>query len=102
LRGAARLAAAVRLKRYSVDCTAYGLLALGTADVVVEARQAPWDYLPLVPIVAGAGGALVGWDGGTLRLTGTQPGSSWAPLDVVAVGDPSLLPEVCGLLCDPG
>ncbi len=33
------------------DCYAYGLLAAGFADLVVEADLKPYDYMALVPII---------------------------------------------------
>jgi fructose-1,6-bisphosphatase/inositol monophosphatase family enzyme len=50
-----RLRRAVKLPRYGGDCYAYGLLASGHVDVVVEASLKPYDYLAQVPIIAGAG-----------------------------------------------
>lgn len=54
--------------RYGVDCYAYGLLAAGYVDLVAEASLKPWDCLPLVPIVAGAGGVISDWAGQPLSL----------------------------------
>lgn len=36
---------------YGCDCYAYGLLAAGHCDLVVEADLKPYDYMALVPIV---------------------------------------------------
>jgi fructose-1,6-bisphosphatase/inositol monophosphatase family enzyme len=33
------------------DCYAYGLLAAGHADLVVEADLKPYDYMALVPVI---------------------------------------------------
>ncbi len=33
------------------DCYAYGLLAAGYADLVVEADLKPYDYMALVPVI---------------------------------------------------
>ena len=46
---------------YGCDCYAYGLLATGTCDLVVEADMKPYDYMALVPIVLGAGGIMTDW-----------------------------------------
>ena len=54
--------------RYGIDCYAYGLLAAGHIDLVAEASLKPWDCLPLVPIVAGAGGVMSDWAGRPLAL----------------------------------
>eukprot|EP00878_Enallax_costatus_P024755 GHUV01026440.1.p1 GENE.GHUV01026440.1~~GHUV01026440.1.p1 ORF type:complete len:201 (+),score=20.65 GHUV01026440.1:69-605(+) len=41
----------VRIPMYGCDCYAYGLLAAGHCDLVVEADLKPYDYMALVPIV---------------------------------------------------
>ena len=63
-----RLARSLRRTRYGVDCYAYGLLSMGQIDLVAEASLKPWDYLPLVPIVRGAGGRMSDWSGRPLTL----------------------------------
>ncbi|HPA16569.1 MAG TPA: inositol monophosphatase family protein [Verrucomicrobiae bacterium] len=45
------------------DCYGYFLLAAGLADVMMDAVMMPWDVLPLVPVVRGAGGLITAWDG---------------------------------------
>lgn len=52
----------VRTAMYGCDCYAYGLLATGTCDLVVEADMKPYDYMALVPIVQGAGGVMTDWE----------------------------------------
>ena len=56
--------------RYGIDCYAYGLLAAGHLDLVVEADLKPWDYAAHVPIIAGAGGIATDWSGHRLGLGG--------------------------------
>jgi len=63
-----RLRRQVKLPRYGTDCYAYGLLACGFVDLVVEASLQPYDYCALVPIVEGAGGIMTDWQGGRLSL----------------------------------
>jgi histidinol phosphatase-like enzyme (inositol monophosphatase family) len=58
-----RLAKAARLSRFGGDCYAYGLLALGFVDLVVESGLKPWDIQALIPIVEGAGGLVTDWQG---------------------------------------
>jgi inositol-phosphate phosphatase / L-galactose 1-phosphate phosphatase / histidinol-phosphatase len=60
------LTAEVDTVRFGGDCYSYALLALGHVDLVVEAQLAAYDFLPLVPVVEGAGGVITGWDGATL------------------------------------
>lgn len=56
---------AVQLSRYGVDCYAYCMVALGFADLVIEAALKPVDIAPLIPIVEGAGGVVTNWQGGS-------------------------------------
>ena len=51
-----KVEAAVRLSRYGGDCYAYCMLAAGHVDLVIETGLKPYDVIPLVPIIAGAGG----------------------------------------------
>jgi myo-inositol-1(or 4)-monophosphatase len=59
-----RVEQTVRLSRYGGDCYAYCMLAAGHVDLVIETGLKPYDVLPLVPIIAGAGGVITTWDGG--------------------------------------
>jgi myo-inositol-1(or 4)-monophosphatase len=60
----------VRLSRYGGDCYAYCMLAAGHVDLVIETELKPYDILPLIPIIAGAGGVVTSWDGGSPRAGG--------------------------------
>jgi inositol-phosphate phosphatase/L-galactose 1-phosphate phosphatase/histidinol-phosphatase len=53
---------------YGADCYAYGLLANGTVDLVAESTMQPYDYVALVPVVAGAGGVITDWRGNELTI----------------------------------
>ncbi len=64
----AALSRAVGLHRFGGDCYAYGLLASGLIDAVVEATLQPYDYLSLVPIIEGAGGVVTDWEGRALHI----------------------------------
>lgn len=59
----AALAATVRFSRFSHDCYAAGLLALGGVDLLVESNVFDYDILPQIPIVEAAGGLVTDWDG---------------------------------------
>lgn len=59
----AAVAAKTRLARFSLDAYAYGLLALGEVDLVMEASLNHHDYAALIPVVEGAGGVITGWKG---------------------------------------
>ena len=75
---------------WGADCYAYGLLANGFVDVVVEANMSPYDYLALVPIVSGAGGQITDWAGAPLTLSSGDK--------VLALGDAALRGEVKKIL----
>ena len=62
----ARVAAAAKLLRFGADCYAYGLLAHGFIDLVIEASLKPYDFSALLPIVEGAGGVASDWQGRAL------------------------------------
>ena len=55
----------VQQSRYDGDCANYGFLAAGFGDLVIERGLAPYDIVPLVPIVEGAGGVVTSVDGGS-------------------------------------
>ena len=76
------------------DAYAYGLLAAGCCDVVAEADLKPYDYLPLVPVVRGAGGAMTDWRGRELVLDPADVG----PKEVLAMGCPDLQHDALKLL----
>jgi inositol-phosphate phosphatase/L-galactose 1-phosphate phosphatase/histidinol-phosphatase len=61
-----RVEAAVKLPMFGGDCYAYGLLATGFADLIVEAGLDGHDFLALVPVVEGAGGVMTDWQGRAL------------------------------------
>jgi len=72
----------VKLFRWGGDCYAYGLLAAGHVDLVVEASLQLYDYAALIPVITGAGGTITDWKGNALDMR--SEGS------VVAAGDPAL------------
>src|SRR5215207_3218192 len=61
---------AVRLSRYGGDCYAYCMLAAGHVDLVLETELKPYDILPLIPIIAGAGGVITTWENGPAHAGG--------------------------------
>jgi inositol-phosphate phosphatase/L-galactose 1-phosphate phosphatase/histidinol-phosphatase len=85
-----RVRASVKLPRYGADCYAAGLLALGFVDLMVEASLQPYDYLPLVAIVEGAGGVITDWGGKTLGLQSDGR--------IAVAGDPQIHHALLGLL----
>ncbi|MGA8380551.1 MAG: histidinol-phosphatase [Stellaceae bacterium] len=64
----ARISGAVKLTRFGADCYAYGLVAAGFVDLVIEASLKPHDFCAMLPIVEGAGGVATDWRGARLGL----------------------------------
>ncbi len=58
----------VKLFRWGGDCYAYGLLASGHVDLVVEASLKLYDFAALVPVIKGAGGLITDWRGRGLDM----------------------------------
>lgn len=58
-----RLREQTRLSRTWGDGYGYLMLCSGRADVMVDAEMHPWDILPLIPLIQGAGGTITAWDG---------------------------------------
>lgn len=56
---------AVQQSRYDGDCANYGFVASGFGDLVIEKGLQPYDIVPLIPIVEGAGGVVTDVDGGS-------------------------------------
>lgn len=53
----------VKLYRNWGDCYGYYLLATGYADIMIDPIMSPWDLLPIIPIVKGAGGLITDYQG---------------------------------------
>lgn len=83
-----RLAAEVRLTRFSGDCYAYCMVALGCIDLVVESGLEPYDVQALIPIVEQAGGVMTNWRGGDCSQGG----------QVIAAGDHALHAQALEIL----
>jgi inositol-phosphate phosphatase / L-galactose 1-phosphate phosphatase / histidinol-phosphatase len=64
-----KLSTAVKLTRFGGDCYAYGLVAAGFVDLILEANLKPYDFCAMVPIVEGAGGVATDWHGTPLDLS---------------------------------
>ena len=59
-----RLTDSVRMVRTWGDGYGYLLLACGFADIMTDAVLSPWDILPVLPVVRGAGAVVTDWQGG--------------------------------------
>jgi inositol-phosphate phosphatase/L-galactose 1-phosphate phosphatase/histidinol-phosphatase len=63
-----RVAEAVKLVRFGADCYAYGLVALGYVDRVIEAGLKAYDFSAMLPVIEGAGGVASDWHGADLTV----------------------------------
>jgi myo-inositol-1(or 4)-monophosphatase len=79
---------AVQLSRYGGDCYGYCMLAAGHVDLVIETELKPYDVLPLIPIIAGAGGIITSWEGGPAKDGGR----------VIAAGDARVHAQAMAML----
>ncbi|MFQ8431040.1 histidinol-phosphatase [Amaricoccus sp. W119] len=80
----------VRLTRYGFDCYAYGLVALGQVDLVIEAGLMPYDVQGPQAVIEAAGGVMTDWRGGPAHRGGR----------IIAAGDPRLHAAALDLLAD--
>lgn len=53
-----------RIFRTWGDCFGYLSVASGRADIMVDPILNPWDLLPVIPVLQGAGAKVTGWRGG--------------------------------------
>ena len=83
-----RAEARAKLSRYGGDCYAYCMLAAGHSDLVIETELKPYDILPLIPIIAGAGGIVTTWENGPAHQGGR----------IVAAGDKRVHAQALELL----
>jgi histidinol-phosphatase len=83
-----RVEQAVQLSRYGGDCYAYCMLAAGHVDLVIETELKPYDVLPLIPIIEGAGGIITSWENGRPHAGGR----------IIAAGDRRVHAQAAELL----
>lgn len=84
----ARIAEQARIRRYGLDAYAYGALALGGIDLVIESGLKTWDVASHIPVVTGAGGIITDWHGGPCHEGG----------QVLAAANPALHAQALKLL----
>jgi fructose-1,6-bisphosphatase/inositol monophosphatase family enzyme len=53
-----------------MDCYAYGLVALGQADLVIEAGLQSYDIAAPIAVIEAAGGIVTNWQGGPAHQGG--------------------------------
>lgn len=80
-----RVAGQVRLTRYGLDCYAYGLLALGQVDLVIEAGLQSYDIAGPLAVVRAAGGIVTDWQGGPAHHGGQVIAAASAELHRAAL-----------------
>jgi len=85
-----RVAQKAKLVRYGLDCYAYGLLALGQIDLVIEAGLQSYDIQGPMAVVTAAGGIVTDWTGGPAHMGGR----------VIAAANPAIHAEALALLKD--
>jgi len=61
------------------DCYGYLLLCCGRVDVMVDPIVNPWDLLPLVPLLEGAGATVTDWQGRPANHAGATSAVASAP-----------------------
>jgi inositol-phosphate phosphatase/L-galactose 1-phosphate phosphatase/histidinol-phosphatase len=80
-----------RFTRYGADCYAFGLLASGHVDLVVEGQLHIWDYAAPAAVIENAGGVVTDWNGDPLScasgdsvLAAATPELHQAAMDLLA------------------
>lgn len=85
-----RVLGRVRQAIWGGDAYSSGLVAAGFLDLVVEADLEPYDVLPLVPVIEGAGGRVSDWAG--------RPPGLGSDQRMIAAGDPRVHEQALALL----
>ena len=75
----------VRLTRYGFDCYAYGLVALGQVDLVIEAGLNAYDIQGPLAVIEAAGGVVTDWTGGPAHRGGRVLAAGDARLHAAAL-----------------
>ena len=85
-----QISSASIMRTYGGDGYAYGLLASGWIDIVLESGLKLHDFAALAPVIEGAGGVITDWAGA--RLTAASDGR------VVAAGSAGLHAKLLALI----
>lgn len=75
----------VKLTRYGTDCYAYGLVAAGQIDLVVEAGLQSYDVQAPIAVIEAAGGIVTDWTGGPVHQGGRVVAAANARLHAQAL-----------------
>jgi len=81
----AALARSCLLNRFGGDCYNYAMLAAGFVDLVVEGQLKPFDIVPLIPVLEGAGCVVTDWEGRRPLLGGYVVAAATAELHASAL-----------------
>jgi histidinol phosphatase-like enzyme (inositol monophosphatase family) len=79
------LSAKCRLQRWGGDCYAFALVAQGCIDLMVDCMLQPYDIVPLIPIIEGAGGIVTDLEGRSPLRGGTVIAAANVPLHSAAL-----------------
>jgi histidinol phosphatase-like enzyme (inositol monophosphatase family) len=79
------LARQCRLQRWGGDCYAFALLAQGSIDLMIDGMLQPYDIVPLIPIIEGAGGVVTDLSGASPIAGGTVVAAANARLHAAAL-----------------
>ena len=94
----------VGLTRTGGDCFFYTLLSSGYLDLIIENNLKPFDIVPIVQIVKGAGGRISNWDGESMytdrNLNATSNESDHAQIkeDIKSVREKKLSRKIFSIL----
>ena len=79
------LTARCRLQRWGGDCYGFALVAQGCIDLMVDSMLMPYDIVPLIPIIEGAGGVVTDLHGNSPLRGGTVIAAANAKLHAAAL-----------------
>lgn len=79
------LSAGSRLQRWGGDCYGFALVAQGCIDLMVDALLMPYDIVPMIPIIEGAGGVVTDLEGRSPLSGGTVIAAANATLHAEAL-----------------
>lgn len=75
----------VKLTRYGMDCYAYGLVAAGMVDLVIEAGLNAYDIQGPIAVIEAAGGIVTDWEGGPAHHGGRALAAANAEIHAAAL-----------------
>ncbi len=81
----AELTARCRLQRWGGDCYGFALLAQGCIDLMIDSMLMPYDIVPMIPIIEGAGGVVTDLHGKSPLQGGTVIAAANARLHAAAL-----------------